>query len=173
MLKDTLDTIPTSTAKTAWGFLRDVQKAILNEPRRANMSCYVRQTSECEGETAPACGTVGCFAGWISLLAGTNPSNDYVRHNAEIIAENLLGRDLNYELRRRVPSESAISHRNEDRKTFYVFNSGGGDGCQNTSYQTPGHAKAVVRRIERFMRQNEAQLRRRRMDVAKAEALGL
>lgn len=169
MLKDTLDSIPLSTAKTAWGLLQDVKRAILNEPKRARMTCYVRTgVTPMYDADAPACGTVGCFAGWISLLADANPRSRYVQNNADDIAMNLLGRNLNYELRRARPTLYG-----DNNSTFHVFNAGQGDGCGTTIPQTKAHARAVVRRISRFMKQNQWKLKRRRLADVRDSVYGL
>jgi hypothetical protein len=45
--------------------LRKVQRHILAEPRRLNMGYLAKHQ---EGPGAPACQTVGCIAGWASIL---------------------------------------------------------------------------------------------------------
>lgn len=133
--------IPLSKAKTAYGLLRDVQKAIASEPKRANMGTFTETLSPAEG--GPACGTVGCFAGWVSLLAGQGMiSND-------IGARKLLGYDLNYHF--------------GGSGSGYVFNSGSGDACVHFQSGTPEHARAVVQRIEGFIQRNLKALKARRL----------
>lgn len=45
--------------------LRAVKRAILEEPKRLDMSDGIARAS---GSTAPRCGTVGCIGGWTVLL---------------------------------------------------------------------------------------------------------
>jgi len=54
--------------------LRKVQKAITKEPGRFRMSTW--------GEVArgPACGTVGCIAGWAALLNVTENPDEFRKH---------------------------------------------------------------------------------------------
>lgn len=75
--------VPKSTATTAYGWFGDVAKLIREEPRRIYMSDWVKayrkpdlvvQTDyDYEAERyrnsipGPACGTVGCIAGWLHL----------------------------------------------------------------------------------------------------------
>lgn len=47
--------------------LRKVQAHILEEPKRLHMGNWVRWTNKSDKEK-PACGTVGCIAGWSVLL---------------------------------------------------------------------------------------------------------
>lgn len=119
-----LKLIPVSKAKTALGLLGDVKRAILQEPKRADMTTYTDRIHPEEG--GPACGTVGCVAGWISLLAGQG----YVDDAAP--AKKLLGYGLNY---------YTVGEND------YVFNEGYGDDCVITDPGTPEHAEAVVDRI--------------------------
>lgn len=141
-----LKAVPRSRAKTAWGLLQDVKRAILAEPKRANMGCYIGVHDPSEG--GPACGTVGCFAGWITLLRGT-PS----RMNADFVAENILGSDIDY--------YTAGGN-------YYVFNVGHGDACATTTWGTRAHARAVAARITRFMKVNETALKTRKLSDVRA-----
>ena len=71
--------IPKSKAKTAYGLLADVYKAIEEEPRRFYMEyvCPVYRgkeivDTELHGKKLPECCTVGCYAGWVQYLKGSN-----------------------------------------------------------------------------------------------------
>lgn len=144
--------IPLSKAKTAWGLVQDVKRAIQQEYRRANMgvySCPVSVEQGYEPERIPACGTVGCFAGWVCLLAGLPVGSE------DTPAKELLGEDLTYLFKGR----SGFFH--------YFFNAGAGDACVTSLAGTKAHAAAVVRRIERFARLNEAALKARRLPVVR------
>lgn len=67
---NTATRIPKSKAKTAYGLLSEVRTLILAEPLRYNQVSWLERQSEAiETETVfPACGTVGCVAGWVSTL---------------------------------------------------------------------------------------------------------
>ena len=62
--------IPKSKAKTAYGLLSEIAALVTAEPKRFDMSTWIRR--EKHGENArrgfPACGTVGCIGGWTQLL---------------------------------------------------------------------------------------------------------
>ena len=154
-----LKKIPLSNATTAWDLLKDVKRAITEEPKRASMRVYRQEILPNKG--GPACGTVGCFAGWVSLLAGT-PDRDPFSvddHNARSI----LGQDLDYYTVLRANKWTSPNLR-------YVFNTGGGDACRTTTPRTRAHARAVVQRINRFMAVNETALK---SQVLKRNAAGV
>lgn len=146
-----LKAVPRSKAKTAWGLVMDAKRAIAEEPKRANMCLFVDKRKPERG--GPACGTVGCFAGWITLLAGRPSSAD-----GDGRAKRILGAP-DY-------ADGVIDYRTvvtRDGMHFYVFNAGEGDACEETTPGTPEHAKAVVARIEKFARINEKALRARKL----------
>ena len=141
MKKRVLKSLPRSKAKTAWGLLQDVKRAIQEEPKRANMQVITQEHLPEEG--GPSCGTVGCFAGWVSILAGKR------NVMSTRTAEKILGRKLDYY------TVGTLSK--------YVFNAGSGDECARTKLGTPSHARAVVNRIKRFMRINKSALKKKRV----------
>lgn len=53
--------------------LRQVQKHILEEPRRLRMYLWVQKSPSWTAD-APPCGTTACIAGWYSLLRGYQPT---------------------------------------------------------------------------------------------------
>lgn len=53
--------------------LRRVQKIILSEPKRLDMSTWGERVDPKEDPSAPKCGTVGCIAGWAYMLANRVP----------------------------------------------------------------------------------------------------
>lgn len=134
-----LKAIPRSRAKTAWGLLQDVKRAILAEPKRVNMGVFIEDKLPEDG--GPACGKVGCFAGWVSILAGA-PDRYW-----STTARNLLG-----------PADYNTVGPGAD-----VFNAGTGDRCETTRSGTAAHARAVVARINKFMRVNAKLLKARRL----------
>lgn len=135
--------LPRSNARTAWDLLQDVKRAITREPRRADMRTFQGDWKPQKG--GPACGTVGCFAGWVNVLANSEPN---VWH--PLAAERLLGTGLDYQFQKLGVFR-------------YVFNAGAGDSCQTTNPGTRAHARAVVQRINRFMATNEQALKARRL----------
>lgn len=66
--------LPYSDAKTAYGLLTDVIRAILEEPKRIWMENWLLDGDSAQtfcaarGKKAPACGTIGCISGWITTL---------------------------------------------------------------------------------------------------------
>lgn len=146
--------IKASDATTAWGLLEDVREAILAEPKRANMRVYVEGWHPWRG--GPACGTVGCLAGWIALLSGrANRQSllDFDASQAMSVVRNVLGSTLDY---------YTVGRGGERNEGGWVFNSGTGDACWSTKPGTPEHAAAVVDRLDRFMRINERALKARK-----------
>ena len=151
--------IPVSSATTAWGLLQAVKRAILEEPRRVNMNLYVSciNPSSSAPRGVPACGTVGCFAGWVAVLGRQHLASRYedtrdrqvIDNFTDADAQKLLGPGINYNIAG-----------DEGR---YVFNSGEGDACSETTPGTKAHARAVVARINKFMRVNEVALKARKL----------
>ena len=132
--------IPISTARTAWGLLQAVKRAIRADPLRVDMRRFYGHCGPEEG--GPACGTVGCFAGWVNILAGYRGGN-----YEDAQAKMLLGPTLDYYL----------------ASGAHVFNSGYGDQCAVTRTGSKAHADALVARIDRFMRRNAPALKARRL----------
>lgn len=141
--------IPFSTATTAWGLLQDVKRAIMEEPKRVEMSCYSAKLSPEAG--GPQCGSVGCFAGWVNMLRGGRPGS--FSQTDDHSAMTLLGPLNYYTIRSRTDPKADLDS--------YVFNSGEGDSCADTNPGTRAHARAVVQRINRFMAVNEVALKAR------------
>ena len=141
-----LQAIPRSKAKTAWGLCQDVIRAIKKEPKRADMAVFAASLLPQNG--GPACGTIGCLAGWICLLAG-KPSMRVSASAASHI----------------IDPEGQLHYYTAGRQNFYVFNSGDGDSCATTSPGSRAHAHAVVLRMKKFMRINETKLKTQRIAV--------
>jgi len=65
--------MPKSKAKTAYGLLSEIRKLILEEPKRYDQTNVLRVGSDATAKyhsLTPACGTVGCVAGWVCVLTG-------------------------------------------------------------------------------------------------------
>ena len=94
-MKRKLKPIPRSKAKNAYDLLTDVRTAIVEEPKRLDMSWWVFRgrrlakllSSRRRATEAPACGTIACAAGWTVLLAGKRTRGS----NTDDVAFNLLG----------------------------------------------------------------------------------
>lgn len=142
--------VPTSDATNVFDLLQDVKQAILEEPRRLNMNHVAvkvesgsRLSATVKGKRVllpnPTCGTVGCFAGWTMMLAGLTPmqaSMSWIEG-----AQGLLGH-LNY------------NFTSVDGKLHSVFNWGAGDGILGMKPGTRAYARAVIKRINRFIETN-------------------
>lgn len=146
-----LKAVPVSRAKTAWGLCADVIRAVMKEPKRVNMNVFVLRVAPEDG--GPACGTVGCFAGWVALFGAPQLDRELLSVNAADEAVRLLGNNIKYWT---VGPEGR-----------WVFNSGVGDACEHTNPGTKAHARAVVTRIRKFMLVNEKALRARKLADAR------
>lgn len=139
---------------TAWRLLLLFVKSVIREePRRINMGVFGLNLATWRGNyiyPEPACKTVGCFAGWISIAAGMGiPMGQ--RNAWELLGDNKnFGGLINY--------NTVGEGRNRN-----VFNSGDGDACENTRPGTRAHARAVLARITRFMKVNEEALKARKL----------
>lgn len=143
-----IKSIPRSNAQTVYDLLQDVKQAILEEPKRVHMGFFCIFGDHLQSrlqQKGPSCGTVGCFAGWVNLLAGRSRTQIDTMSGASQ-AQQILGTDLNYELPR-------DAHRYA-YETFNVFDFGFGDGISGIKYGTRAYARAVVRRINRFIAAN-------------------
>ena len=174
--------LPTSTAKTAWGLMADVIRAIEQEPRRVRMARYITQFHNVVGDpSAPPCGTAGCLAGWVAIL-GSNvsverlimPDANYGYghiQNAARAAETLLDMPLNASSPQTMVPEVKLNA--AERLRFPSMTHSGSevcafdDGCDiERKYRpgTKGYAKAVIRRARHFMKKNESHLRKTKIE---------
>jgi hypothetical protein len=145
--------VPTSKAKNGYDLCLEVIDAMLEEPKRVNMDYFCLLIGQGEANFAqrpatetPACGTIGCFAGWVNTLTfGRGVSR---RWQSQLTKE-VLGRKLKY------------NFRDESGHTQSYFNAGEGDGITQFKAGTPEYAIAVVQRIRRFMKVNAGPLKNR------------
>ena len=138
-----LQAIPRSKAKTAWGLCQDVIRAIKKDPKRANMSVFSEVFLPEDG--GPACGTIGCLAGWICRLAG--------RHT----------KDCRTTAKHIIDPKGQLHYSIAGPWNYDVFNAGGGDRCAITPPGSRAHAHAVVVRMKKFMRINKKALKAQRI----------
>lgn len=72
-----LEFFPTSQATNAYDLLGDVIAAIRQEPRRLDMGQWLAE-ADFVTSAEPACGTVGCIAGWLTILGTRRPTQDAI-----------------------------------------------------------------------------------------------
>lgn len=149
--------IPTSKANNGYDLCLEVIDAMLEEPKRVDMGYFCLLVGEGEPNSVPlspdrvpACGTVGCFAGWVSVIAfNRTVANSHARD----LAKKVLGERLTYYFM------------DTTRCRHHYFNAGNGDGISNLPAGSPEYAIAVVQRIRRFMTVNAKALKARRIDA--------
>lgn len=133
--------VPKSKATNAYELLSEVCQAITEEPKRMNlMNWSLSPKQVVQMKAPPACGTVGCIAGWVTFLKDrmVRPSS-YIRERAET----LLG-DNSW--------STKMSLGNLFSPRFSDVPSKPG---------TIRHAKQVVARIRKYQEVHEAELKAR------------
>lgn len=139
--------IPKSKAKTAYSLLSEIAKLIIAEPKRYNQERFltVRGGREQAPRGFPACGTVGCVAGWVAALKG--PKGARTRYqDVQTVATDILGLD----------------HYQSDQLFSGSALSSAVDGL-GPNPQTVSHARHGVKHIRRFQEANRAQLLAKRI----------
>lgn len=125
--------LPRTRQTSAVGILKDVVKVIREEPLRYNQGDWIRTTDE--RSVGPACGTIGCVAGWVAVL--TRPAKDVTGASVALA-----------DVASRARKALGLSERQAD----FLFGSElPGDG----GYADPGsraYMEAGVEHIESFMR---------------------
>lgn len=128
-----------SNARTAYGLMSDIVTYILEEPKRIYMAAWAIQGKEEIqyelGSDGPMCGTVGCIAGNALVLTNRNlPSSGISR-----IAKRVLGgNDIDLW---------------EGLEVLFT------DIDVSAAYGTKKYARIVAKRITKFQKQHEAELR--------------
>lgn len=141
--------------------LRAVKRAILEEPRRINMreGCKLVR-----GKNSPACGTVGCIAGWAMLLDRRKHASESLRTAAKRVPASWDDMEA--------PSQALLNLPNDKwERLVYIWN--WPDDLKEAYYaceERPGGpyssvdpakakkaAQITARRIERFIRTGGAQ----------------
>lgn len=132
--------IPKSKAKTAYGLLSEIRKIILEEPKRYDQWGWLRRGKSLRGDPfEPACGTVGCVGGWITVLKDAK-SDDAIQ---------ILG----------VGIEAAWELFDADAAGKRMC----GDGFEYSEASICAHAKRGARHIERFQKKYAKQLKAKRV----------
>ncbi len=65
-----IDLLPKSKATNSYELLDDVCRAIEEEPKRFSWGDWVEDADRKDPELRPACNTLACVAGWMTLLTG-------------------------------------------------------------------------------------------------------
>jgi hypothetical protein len=134
--------IPQSKATNAYDLLGDVITAIKEEPKRVYMEDWIKRGRQLnlmlkaeglEKEDGPACGTVGCIAGWTTLLAARKPRASSVHG----VAQRLLGAIDEYGSIRNYALYVA---------TYTLFTT----NFPDAKYGTEKYAQHVIRNIREF-----------------------
>lgn len=132
--------LPKTNATTAYGLLNAIARIITEEPKRLAMEIVCYRGSALERRIAyglfeaPACGTVGCIAGWALTLAG---------ETAEHEDNSGSWRSARYVL--------GLS----DKQALELF---APDDLMYQTHQTPRLAQDTVAHIRAFQKANQAQL---------------
>lgn len=130
--------MPTSRAKTAYDLLSDISRIIVAEPKRYNQRITLARRSD-RGSSRryafrendyPACGTIGCVAGWVVAL-----KRPRTREAITVAAERVLGLD--------------------GTQGCQLFTAAAAPG----STQTAAHAQRGAAHIARFQEKYAAQLK--------------
>ena len=134
-----------SKATNAYDLLDDVCKVIAEEPKRYDQNRWGvtgwRARRIYPAEELPACGTVGCRAGWIVALTDGRQGLDRAVRRFDV-------RDTAIRILGVKPS---------DVRRLFDASSVRNELCQGT----PEYAAAGVRGLRRFMRKHRARLKRR------------
>lgn len=131
--------LPTSKAKNAYELLTEIRRLILAVPKRYNQRWWLSRErgrfSEHHMDRYPACGTVGCVAGWVrQLKASRDDRNVWATPQ---IAQEILG--LN----------------GWQAKNLFDANAAGLEG----KAQTGAHARLGAKHIAEFQFDYAAQLK--------------
>ncbi len=152
---------PRSKAKNAYDLLDDVCKVILEEPKRYDQgdwivsiaSDYSTPAAAVKCQTPypiPACGTIGCVAGWTALLARPTIAVHVDRLDAQVMGDAVRILGINRGQATRLFDGGAV--RNQWRQDF-------GNNKKFPMTGTMGYAKLGVAHIREFMKDYADQLR--------------
>jgi hypothetical protein len=137
--------MPVSKAKTAYGLLSEIRKLILEEPRRYDQGAWLLNDEDSfsfkYGSDAlaavPACGTIGCVAGWVVALQRRTP------HDFMIATE----------------AADILGLTSEQRTSLFRPNASG----DREKIGPERHAQRGAAHIARFQHKHAAQLRAKRI----------
>jgi hypothetical protein len=132
--------IPKSKAANAYDLLSEVARAVTAEPKRLRMGTWLDTKAKRRlGVEAPACGTIGCIAGWSVMLSGSRTLRREMARGVyfnyyETPASGLLGLD--------------------EEQSEELFNTD-----VEGRFGTRAHARNAVRRIRAFQQKYATQLK--------------
>jgi len=122
--------------------LQRVIKHILDEPRRLRQACWISERGGAEyryaviEDLAPPCGTVACFAGWVSLLS--KRKRRLMEPYSEFSTRSIIqGND--------VPASKA---RKDLERIYFFFPEHQG---RKPKPGTAPYARVIAKRIQRFI----------------------
>jgi hypothetical protein len=155
--------------KTAYGLLRAIQKVMREEPRRVYMGEWLVQGKDnirhrfAEDFNAPTCNTVGCIAGWGKVLAKPRSKEDPDTLMAKLLG--FTGEIMNPQSR--LGSYVASNEQNAPNLAPLFYPETWPEDLKIKLYQhsrgTEGYVAIVCERIDRFIGEHEAHLRRQRI----------
>jgi hypothetical protein len=135
--------LPKSKAKTAYGLLSEIAKLALAEPKRLRMGMWLDRKAARTFADAPACGTVGCIAGWAVMLRGTRQQQREMENSVYCVLAD-------------APATAVLGLDRGQAEELFNPNVDG-------SYGTLTHARNAVRRIRRFQKEHAAQLKAKKV----------
>ena len=141
---------PRLRAKTAYGWLAGVARLILEEPKRYNQELFIRYargyqplSERFQTSSFPACGTIGCVAGWTAQ--SRYPDRRIPYSAVSNTACEILG--LTYEQAKELFNGSALDSNGEELPP----------------HGSLAYAELGVAHIRRFMKKYSKQLRSTRI----------
>lgn len=153
---------------TSWELLEAVIAAIKAEPKRLNMSSWLdtaARKNRQPKQLQPACDTVGCIAGWMATITAPKAT---VLTTLRVVAPQNVAYSL-------LPA----SIREDTLRLFYGAGSSSfGVFALHDKYpfpeSTPGtqrYARAAIKNIRAFMKENEAELKAHVIDAKHAHGV--
>lgn len=141
------EAMPTTNARTAYGLLNAITRLAKDEPRRIRMSivCMRGNPARNRYERTPACGTVGCIAGWALVLAGRTGEDE--RNFSDWNEARILLGLSHYQAERLFLDSNLVSAPNQ---------------------QSAQHAEDVVEHIRKFQKAHKAQLQATPVSIPEA-----
>ena len=143
--------VPHTQAETAFDLLNDIIRIIQEEPRRMDMGNWICNPKAVSAvRKLPACGTVGCIAGWAVVLHdGVEPAyrgQRYIAERAVVLLTGALNQTGTLDL--------------FDGDVFEYYDDE--EGFRDYRVLNPGDANyvsLVIRRIEEYRDQHELHLK--------------
>ncbi len=148
---------PRSRATNAYDLLNDVARAVLEEPKRLNMDHWLivgKKTIKKMHVKEPMCNTVGCLAGWVTVLtrtptierAGCQPSKRRVSESAIQILAGEVPEGGGFV----TPDDKFV---NDLENLFHCFPYQRASG-------TRAYAREVVKALRAFQKKHKSRLKR-------------